>query len=128
MASFSKGAHVIARGNGNLEIGENFFCNANCDILCNKLIRFGKDNLLGWNITLLDADGHDTIVSGKCQEASKSIILGNHIWIGAEVSILKGVSLVNGTIVPYGSVIHKSNDRENVVFQNKVLKSDIVWK
>lgn len=127
-ASFSKGTHVIARGNAHLEVGEHFFCNANCDILCNKLIRFGQDNLLGWNITLLDSDGHNTIVNGKCQEASKSILLGNHIWIGAESSILKGVSLAKGTIVPYGSIIHKSNDSENVVFQNKVLKSDIVWK
>lgn len=127
-ASFSKGTHVIARGNAHLEIGENFFCNANCDILCNKLIRFCQDNLLGWNITLLDSDGHDTIVNGKCQEANKSILLGNHVWIGAESSILKGVCLAEGTIVPYGSVIHKSNDCENVVFQNKVLKSDVVWK
>lgn len=58
----------------------------------------------------------------------KDILLGEHVWIGANSTILKGVNLAEGTIVPYGSVIHKSNNEKNVVFLNKILKSDIVWK
>lgn len=128
IASFSKGSHVVVRGNGMLTIGDNFFCNANCDILCNKAISFGFDNLLGWNITLLDSDGHNTYLKGMRQEQMKAIILGEHVWIGANSTILKGVSLADHTIIPYGSIIHKSNYEKNVVFQNKVLKSDIMWK
>lgn len=127
-ASFSKGTHVIVRGNGKLTVGYKFFCNANCNIFCNKFITFGLDNLLGWNITLLNSDGHDTYVCNVRQDSQKEIVLGDHVWIGANSTILKGVCLANNTIVPYGSVIHKSNQEENVVFQNKVLKTDIHWK
>lgn len=127
-ASFCKGTHVIVRGNGRLTIGHKFFCNANCNILCNKFITFGLDNLLGWNITILDSDGHDTYVCNVRQDSQKGITSGNHVWIGANSTILKGVCLADNTIVPYGSVIHKSNKEENVVFQNKVLKTDIHWK
>ncbi len=127
-ATFSKGTHVIVRGNGSLTIGEKFFCNADCDILCNKAITFGFDNLLGWNITLLDSDGHDTYVNDIKQQSQKEIKLGDHVWIGAKSSILKGVCLADNTIIPYGSIIHKNNNDKNVVFHNKVLKADIVWK
>lgn len=118
----------MVRGNGELSVGGNFFCNANCDILCNRSITFGYDNLLGWNITLLDSDGHNTYHKGVFQEPMKVITLGNHVWLGANSTILKGVSLADNTIIPYGSVIHKSNDEKYVVFQNKVLKSEITWK
>lgn len=127
-ASFSKGTHVVVRGNGVLTVGDKFFCNVNCDILCNKVISFGADNLLGWNITMLDSDGHDTYFKDILQETMKDILLGEHVWIGANSTILKGVNLADGTIIPYGSVIHKSNNEKNVVFQNKVLKSDLMWK
>ncbi len=126
-ASFSKGTHVLVRGNGRLSVGQKFFCNANCDILCNKSIVFGEDDLLGWNITVLDADGHDTYFKGVKQEAMKGIMLGTHVWVGAKSTILKGVNLSDSTIVPYGSIIYKSNEDSNVVFQNKILKSDIEW-
>ena len=128
LATFSKGTHIVARSLGHLIIGDKFFCNANCDILCNKLIKFGNNNLLGWNITFLDSDGHDTFVLNEKQEQVKAIKIGNNVWIGANSTILKGVCLADNTIVPYGSVIHKSNQEENVVFQNKVLKTDIHWK
>ena len=127
-ATFSKGTHVIVRGDGVLTVGKKFFCNADCDILCNKSITFGDDNLLGWNITLLDADGHDTYANGMKQVSQKDIVLGDHVWVGAEASILKGVRLADNTIIPYGSVIHKSNNEKNVVFHNKVLKTEIAWK
>lgn len=127
-ASFSKGTHVLVRGNGELSVGDKFFCNANCDILCNKSITFGYDNLLGWNITLLDSDGHNTYVGNSKQKSMKPIVLGEHVWVGANSTILKGVSLAAHTIIPYGSVIYKGNEEKSVVFQNKILKTGIEWK
>lgn len=90
--------------------------------------KLGLWYLLGWNITLLDSDGHDTYVCNVRQDSQKKIVLDDHVWIGAHSTILKGVELANNTIIPYGSVIHKSNQEENVVFLNRVLKTDIHWE
>lgn len=126
--TISKGSNIVARGNSSLVFGENFFCNSGCKILANKAIYFGNDTLMGWNITILDSDGHQTVFKGKNQESSKEIYVDDHCWIGAESSILKGVRLDKNTIIPYGSVIHKStNGCSNTVFNNKVLKEDIEW-
>ena len=124
----SKGCNVVARGNAVLNFGNNFFCNSNCKILANKAIYFGDDTLMGWNITILDSDGHQTIYNGSTQNSNKEIIIKEHCWIGAESSILKGVLLDKNTIIPYGSIIHKStNGYTNTVFSNKILKENIEW-
>lgn len=124
----SKGCNIVVRGNAILSFGNHFFCNSNCKILANKAIHFGDEILMGWNITILDSDGHQTIFNGSTQDSSKEIIINEHCWIGADSSILKGVILDKNTIIPYGSIIHKStNGHTNTVFSNKVLKENIEW-
>lgn len=97
-------------------------------MITHPFFKLGLWYLLGWNITLLDSDGHDTYVCNVRQDSQKKIVLDDHVWIGAHSTILKGVELANNTIIPYGSVIHKSNQEENVVFLNRVLKTDIHWE
>lgn len=124
----SKGCNIVARGNAVLNFGNHFFCNSNCKIFANKAIHFGDATLMGWNITILDSDGHQTIFNGSTQNSNKEIIINDHCWIGANSSILKGVILDKNTIIPYGSIIHKStNGHTNTVFSNNVLKENIEW-
>ena len=126
--NISKGCNVVARGNAVLSFGKHFFCNANCKILANKSISFGNDILMGWNVTMLDGDGHRTLFNEQKQDDCKEIFIADHCWIGADSTILKGVKLDKNTIVPYGSIIHKStNGQTNTVFSNKVLKENMEW-
>ena len=41
-----------------LEIGEGFFSNANVSMDVNKHIKIGKNALLGWDVQMIDSDGH----------------------------------------------------------------------
>ena len=61
----SKGSNVVVRQGASLNFGGNFFCNANCNILANRGISFGDNVLMGWNITILDNDGHPTYWKGE---------------------------------------------------------------
>lgn len=126
--TISKGCNIVARGSAVLNFGKHFFCNSDCKIFCNKAISFGDNTLMGWNITILDSDGHQTVFNGIYQNSNKEIIIHDHCWIGAESTILKGVELDKNTIIPYGAIIHKStNGQYNTVFNNKVLKENIDW-
>lgn len=126
--NISRGTTVFVRFGAQLRFGSHFFCNANCRILANKSISFGNDTLMGWNITILDSDGHPTFYNGDRQLIAKPIVINDHCWIGAEASILKGVILCPNTIIPYGALVFKDNTMPNSVFSNKVLKQNIEWK
>lgn len=126
--NISRGTTVVVRFGAQLRFGSHFFCNANCRILANQGISFGNDTLMGWEITILDSDGHPTFYNGNRQSIAKSIVINNHCWIGSKASILKGVTLCPNTIIPYGALVVKDNDMPNSVFANKVLKQNIEWK
>ena len=40
-------------------------------------------------------------------QESKTVIIGNDVWIGGRVSILPGISIGNGVIIGTGAVVTK---------------------
>ena len=59
----------------------------------------------------------------------KDIILGNHVWIGKNATILKGVTIGHDSIIAMGSVVTKSCEPNSIRAGNpaKVVKTDITW-
>lgn len=55
--SICRGSQIIA--DGELEFGDRFYCNSNCIINSGKKITFDEDCLLGWNVSVMDGDGHE---------------------------------------------------------------------
>ena len=49
-ASFSAGVKIGVTENATVIFGDNFSCNANTDIICNKEIIFGNDVILSWTV------------------------------------------------------------------------------
>lgn len=39
-------------------LGNDFYANRNLTIQCEKQILFGDNDLLGWNVSVRDTDGH----------------------------------------------------------------------
>ena len=59
----SKGIRMKLFSGAILEIGDGFTSNANLIISCSNNIIFGSDNLLGWNISIMDNDGGHKVLS-----------------------------------------------------------------
>ena len=82
----------------------------------------------------MDTDHHNIYLVGNDRviNKSKKIKIGNHVWIGADVKILKGVSIADNNIIGMGSIITQSIEKENVIIGNKIetkiLKENIEWK
>ena len=52
-----------------------------------KSINFGDDNLLSWDILMMDTDFHKIISSdGEERNKPSAIDVGNHVWIGCRVT------------------------------------------
>ncbi len=105
---FSKGFDVEVQGV--LTVGSRNFFNKNVKIICFDKIVIGNDCLFADSVHLYDHDHNfsDTdIPIAKQGYTSASILIGNNVWLGAKVTVLKGVKIAEGVIVGANSVVTK---------------------
>lgn len=119
----------------NIRIGKNVCFNGHCRL---ELAHGGGDVSIGdgclfsWNIEIRTGDWH-AIFDRNTKEVvnhNKSVVIGNHVWIGSDVKILKGVHLANNTIVGTGSIVTKSFEEECTAIAGnpaKIIKRNINW-
>jgi acetyltransferase-like isoleucine patch superfamily enzyme len=126
---------VSIRNYGKLVLGEEFHISSPSTIICYKGISFGRDVLIGWNCEFSDGDAHK-IYSLETQQCTtintdKEIVIGNHVWFGANSKIYKGVHIGNNVIVAGGSIIVKSIRGDNQIiggYPTRILKSGVNWR
>lgn len=61
---------------------------------------------------------------------SKDITIGEHVWIGANVSILKGCKIPNNSVIGTGAIVTKKFEKEGICIAGnpaKVVKEEINW-
>ena len=97
---YGNDVHIF--GGGKLELDSGFI-NSYGKIECHKYIKIGKNCAIGPYAIILDSDGHQIL--GKCNTAE--VIIGNNVWIGARVTILKGVHIGDGAVIAAGTIVNK---------------------
>ena len=92
----------------NITIGENFYTNHNVTILDGAKVTFGDNVFIAPNCVFSTA-GHaiDSEQRAKGLEIVRPITVGNNVWIGANVSVLPGVTIGSSSIIGAGSVVNK---------------------
>lgn len=96
----------------------------------NNFIRIGDDCMLSENIDIWNTDSHHIInENGNVINKNKPIIIGNHVWIGKNCSILKGVIVGDNSIIGMSSVVTKNVDKNSIYVGNpaKKVKEGINW-
>lgn len=98
----------------------------------NKSIIIGQDCMLSNDIDIRTGDSHSIIDMDSQQRINyaNDVIIGDHVWIGAHCSILKGVKIANNVIVGTRTLVVKSIESENVVTAgnpNKIIKYNVNW-
>jgi len=116
---------------GILTIGNGTYINPNTLVFVRSKIDIGENCAISWNCEIIDDDFHTIIEDGKEDKrlAAKPIIIGDHVWIGAGVRILKGVIIGDNAIIAAGAVVTKNVKANTLVGGNpaKVLKPMVVW-
>ncbi|WP_442961054.1 acyltransferase [Pseudarthrobacter sp. J64] len=80
-------------------------------------ISIGRDCLLGPNVTIISENHNitDTRVPIRLQGNTRSsIVIEDDCWIGANVTILAGVSIGRGSVVGAGSVVTRSVEANSI--------------
>lgn len=92
---------------GRLEIGDRVFVNYGSSISAHTLVRIGDDCKIGQHAIILDCDYHDMddpLHYGGHGE-SRPVVLEAGVWLGARVTVLKGVTIGRSSVVAAGSVV-----------------------
>ena len=105
-----------------------------CHLACieGTQIVIGSECLFSGNITLRTGDSHSIVaMDGQRINPSRSIIIGDHVWIGNGVTITKGVSIGANSVIATGAIVTKPVEKENVIIAGipaAVTKENINWK
>lgn len=70
-----------------------------------KKVVLGKNVRCGANTLIMDTDWHD---DDPRIEPDEPIKIGNNVWLGVNVTVLKGIEIGDGTIVGAGSLVLSS--------------------
>lgn len=127
--NFAEGC-ILGISGGTLTFGANFSANKNFFVSCNQEITFGQDCMLGWNVLLFDATGHVMYKDGIQKSSYKPIHIGNHVWLCAEVHVMKGASISDGSVVGYRSLLTGKFKEPNILVAGspaKYVQSRINW-
>jgi maltose O-acetyltransferase len=92
---------------GRLEIGNRVFVNYGTSISAHTLVRIGDDCKIGQHAIVLDCDYHDIddpLHYGGHGE-SLPVVLEAGVWLGARVTVLKGVTIGRSSVIAAGSVV-----------------------
>lgn len=97
--------------------------NINNYIQANNGIEFGSNIELGPGVSIISSN-HDANDLSK-HSKGKKIIIGNHVWIGANATVLPEVNIGDNVIIGANSVVTKDIPSNSVAAGNpcKVLKS-----
>ena len=132
-ATCGQGARICILKGGNLLIGDKFLNNAAMTIICEKSIVIGDNVLTSWNTLVMDTDFHNVVdtSTGMVNNRSMEIVIGNNVWIGTRVVVLKGSQIPEGCIIGAMSHVNKKFESTNSLIAGnpaRISKTEITRK
>lgn len=132
-----EGRAIIAEGikffieNGICRIGEKAYIGCNTVVQCQTGVSIGNGFLGGWNLRIRDTDGHPIVCNGKMCAMTEKVEIGEHVWVAADCTILKGSEISSGSVVGCNSLVCGIKmEQPNCLIAGspaKVIKEHIEW-
>jgi acetyltransferase-like isoleucine patch superfamily enzyme len=94
-------------------------------------IEIGYDCMLSFGIDIRNGDSHTILDSetGKRINPAGDVKIGNHVWIGAHVQIVKNTIIEDGSVIGIRSLVSKNIPQNCIAAGNpaKIIKEKIKW-
>ncbi|OQE14384.1 hypothetical protein PENFLA_c038G04109 [Penicillium flavigenum] len=94
----------------NISIGSGFYANFHLTVLDCGLVSIGSNVMIGPNVNIITGEHETGIEARKAHkglEFTGPILIGDDCWIGANVTILAGVTIGHGCSIGAGSVVKR---------------------
>jgi galactoside O-acetyltransferase len=103
---------------GEVRIGNRTFIGRS-NLVCYRSVTIGDDVIMSWGITIIDHDSHSTDWKERENDvrewargrkvwdhvAHAPVTIADKVWVGFDVSILKGVTIKEGAVIGACSVV-----------------------
>ncbi|MGP9039851.1 acyltransferase [Cytobacillus kochii] len=125
--------NVSVWNNSAFFIGRNYSFNGSARFILSeqKNLFIGHDNMFSTGVVVRLADPHliYDAATKKRINPTKSVYLGDHIWIGQDVMILKGVNIGSGSILGAKSLVTKSlpSNVSAAGSPARIVRKDVFW-
>jgi acetyltransferase-like isoleucine patch superfamily enzyme len=97
----------------------------------NKII-IGEDCMMSFGIDIRNGDSHVILnnSTGERINNAGNILIGDHVWIGAHVQILKNTNVESGSVLGIRSLISKNIPENSIAVGNpsRIVKNNIRWE
>lgn len=123
--TIGRGVKLSVGDSANLSIGSNTYINDGSRISAQNSITIGKNCAISFGVTIIDDDGHGF----GLPPYSAPIVIEDNVWIGCNVTILKRVTIGQGSVVAAGAVVNKSCPPHSLIagVPAKVIKEGVSW-
>ena len=118
------GSKIIVRKCAEVSIGRNTSLNYRCMVVAHEKITIGNDVQVGPNVLFYDHEHDFGEKDGlkNLKYKTEPIEIGNNVWIGANVVILRGTKIGDNCVVGAGSVIKGNFSNNSVIIQERDTK------
>ena len=128
------GCRINVNSGARLTLGSGYM-NHDCVIDCFDAITVGHHVVISERVVMRDSDNHTVCVLGEREECTDKqaftapIVVEDYVWIGMNVTILKGVTIGEGAIVAAGSVVTKDVPPHCMAagVPARVIKTEVSW-
>lgn len=130
-ARFYGPCQILLGKGGELIIGENAGIRGVEFNVEHGHMEIGKLCMFSYGITLRNHDSHRIVdpKSGVVLNPPKDVVLGQHVWVGQNATILKGCNIGADSVIGFGSIVTKSCPPGSVMtgVPARIVKENINW-
>ena len=131
-----KSLTIYTKNHHRVSIGNNFNVRS-AEIVCRSepktFVEIGNDVLASSELVIRASDAHTVYDCGtkmpiNCPKSGVKI--GNHVWIGQRVTLLKDVIIPNNCVISLGAIVTSRKFEDNSIIAGvpaKTIKSNINW-
>ena len=117
---------------GSCHFGTNFIISKSAIIICDKKIVFGNNVLISWGVQIMDTSQHafGHLKETSLKDIAGEVHIGNKVWIGSSVTILKNSKISDDSIIATSTLINKLHEDCNVLIAGipgRIVKRDVFW-
>jgi carbonic anhydrase/acetyltransferase-like protein (isoleucine patch superfamily) len=105
--------HIIAFAGARMTLGERGFFNG-CHLSCKRELQVGRYSWIGPGSRVFDADQHD--FDDERLEVSEPVKVGDFVWVASDVTILRGVSIGDHSVVGARSLVTSNIPAHSLAF------------
>lgn len=133
--SMKKACRIMVTGNGcTVEVGDNTTFTHHCQLEAQEEgthIIIGEDCMFSNNVLVRTNDSH-YIYDAKTNIRTNlpaDVNIGNHVWLAAYTTVMKGVTIGDGSVVGYRSLVTKNipSNCVSVGTPAKVVQTNVEW-